>query len=108
MRKFLTTLAAILAGLAGALTLQAQTQVVTGTVRDAAGEPIIGAFVMIQGTTTGASTDIDGKYVITVPDAKTAVLEFSLIGMATVTEAVSGRFSRIRKILCFMRRSWIR
>ena len=91
MRKFLTTLAAILAGLAGALTLQAQTQVVTGTVRDAAGEPIIGAFVMIQGTTTGASTDIDGKYVITVPDAKTAVLEFSLIGMATVTEAVSGR-----------------
>ncbi len=43
--------------------LLAQTGSISGTINDAKnGEPLIGANVFIQGTTTGASTDLDGKY----------------------------------------------
>lgn len=38
-----------------------------GTVKDAGGAPLAGAMVMIQGTTTGTVTDLDGNYSITVP-----------------------------------------
>lgn len=34
---------------------------VSGTVRDSQGQPVIGANVMIKGTTTGAATDLDGN-----------------------------------------------
>ena len=42
----------------------AQTKTVTGTVTDAANEPLIGASVLVQGTSTGTITDMDGKYYI--------------------------------------------
>lgn len=42
----------------------AQTKTVTGTVTDAANEPLIGASVLVQGTSTGTITDMDGKYSI--------------------------------------------
>lgn len=45
----------------GSATAFAQSKTVTGKVVDANG-PVIGAFVMEQGTNTGASTDADGKY----------------------------------------------
>lgn len=44
-----------------------QARPVTGTVLDETGEPIIGATVMVEGTSTGAVTDIDGKFSISVP-----------------------------------------
>lgn len=40
---------------------------VTGTITDKAGIPIIGAAVVVKGTTIGTSTDIDGKYTLQVP-----------------------------------------
>ncbi|MDR3267491.1 MAG: SusC/RagA family TonB-linked outer membrane protein [Tannerella sp.] len=55
---------------------------VSGTVVDAAGEPVIGVNVFVQGTTTGTITDIDGKFGLNVPD-NNAVLVFSFIGYAT-------------------------
>jgi hypothetical protein len=43
-------------------------QTVRGTVTDSGtGETLVGATVMVQGTTTGAVTDIDGNYSINVP-----------------------------------------
>ena len=39
----------------------AQTKTVTGTVVDEMGEPVIGANVIVVGTTNGATTDIDGE-----------------------------------------------
>ena len=89
MSKIALKLAAIALALGCATALQAQT--VTGTVKDAAGEPVMGAFVLVQGTTTGTSTDFDGNYSINVPDASSSILEFSMIGMSTVTERVGGR-----------------
>ena len=44
------------------LSAWAQNISVSGTVTDKSGEPVIGAYVMVQGTTNGTSTDIDGRY----------------------------------------------
>ncbi len=63
---------------------------VRGTVLDENGESVIGAGVMEKGTTNGAITDIDGKYVLTVSSAN-AVLEVSFVGYTTETAAVGGR-----------------
>ena len=40
---------------------------VTGTVKDAKGEPIVAASVVVRGTTIGVVTDLDGHYTIIVP-----------------------------------------
>ena len=57
----------------------AQTKIVKGIVKDTSGEPVIGANVIVKGTTNGVITDIDGNY--TVTDVKnTDVLVFSYIG----------------------------
>ena len=55
----------------------AQNQV-SGTVKDANGEPIIAASVVVRGTTIGVVTDLDGNYTLSVP--ANAVLEASCIG----------------------------
>ena len=67
----------------------AQQVQVTGTVRDAAGEPIWGATVMAEGFTIGAMTDGDGAYSIEVP--ADAVLSFSFVGFAGQKIPVAGR-----------------
>lgn len=68
--------------------LYAQTPV-KGTVTDASGEPLIGAGVLVAGTTQGTTTDLDGHYeIICGPNA---VLEFSYIGMGTQAIPVQGR-----------------
>lgn len=57
----------------------AQTKTVTGTVTDMLGEPLIGASVLVQGTSNGVITDIDGKYSIQATPENS--LEFSYVGM---------------------------
>lgn len=52
---------------------------VSGVVVDATGEPVIGANVLVKGSTTGTITDFDGNYSIDADGA--AVLVFSYIGM---------------------------
>ncbi|UVR02434.1 carboxypeptidase-like regulatory domain-containing protein [Parabacteroides distasonis] len=59
-------------------TPQQNTRQIIGTVIDAAGMPIIGANVMVKGTTNGTITDIDGKFTLEVP--KGAILQVSYIG----------------------------
>ena len=62
---------------------------VSGKILDENGEPVVGAFVFIPGTTKGATADLDGAYTITVPSD--ATLEFSCVGYRKLTEKVSGR-----------------
>ena len=51
---------------------------ITGMVGDAKGEPMVGASVLVKGTTTGAVTDIDGKFSVIVPaNATTMVFSFA-------------------------------
>ncbi len=64
-KKILFVVIAIHLALLSAINVSAQTATVTGVVKDAVtGEPLIAATVMIKGTTTGVSTDVDGKYSI--------------------------------------------
>ena len=67
----------------------AQNVKVSGTVKDNAGEPLIGVYVLVQGTTTGASTEFDGTYTLTAP--ANANLVFSLMGMKDVVVPVNNR-----------------
>lgn len=62
---------------------------VTGTVSDVSGEPLIGVSVVVDGSSSGTITDIDGHYRIVVPEAKSA-LTFSYIGYVTQTKPVAG------------------
>ena len=62
---------------------------ITGTVTDATGEPLIGVAVVIQGTTTGAITDLNGIYNIEVTGSDD-ILVFSYIGYESVTASVDG------------------
>lgn len=58
----------------------AMAQTVSGTVTDVEnGEPLIGASILVVGTSTGTITDFDGKYTLTLPEGATA-LEFSYTG----------------------------
>ena len=63
---------------------------IQGVVTDENGEPLIGAGVVVEGTTTGTITGIDGDYVLTVPE-NAVNLVFSFIGLAEQTVPINGR-----------------
>ena len=61
-------------------TAQAATKKVTSSVYDSEGEPLIGATVMVKGTSIGAATDIDGKFTLTcAPNATLVISYFDLL-----------------------------
>ena len=62
---------------------------VSGIVMDDTNEPVIGAAVMVKGTTTGVITDIDGHYTISAP--ANGILNFSYVGLKNKEEKVNGR-----------------
>lgn len=62
---------------------QKATTTIIGTVKDKAGEPIVGANVMERGTTRGIVTDLDGKFKLDVADGATIVVSY--IGYGTKT-----------------------
>ena len=66
MKNHLRIVLAALFLLAGSVVAFAQ-QKISGTIVDLSGQPVIGASVMIPGTTTGAVTNLDGKYELSVP-----------------------------------------
>lgn len=66
-------------------------QEVRGVVTDVSGEPLAGVSVIVSGTTTGTQTDVDGAYVIEVPDISTSSLQFIFIGMKEQVIPVNGR-----------------
>lgn len=69
--------------------LSAMGQSLRGRVTDAQGAPLPGASVLIQGTSVGTVTGVDGTYTIDV--ASDAVLEFAFFGMKTQVIKVNGR-----------------
>lgn len=64
---------------------------VRGTVKDVAGEPIIGASVLLQGTTSGVVTDYDGNFSIQAPGNGTLVISY--VGYITQTIAIQNKNS---------------
>lgn len=83
MKNIIFKLNAILLALFLAVPAFAQnTRQISGTVVDGAGMPVIGAAVMVPGTTVGAMTDVDGRYTLDLP-SDTKVVEVSSIGFVT-------------------------
>ena len=69
-----------------------QNKKVTGTVVDNYGDPVIGANVVVKGTTIGNITDVNGTFTVeNVPD--NAVLQISYIGFKTLDVPVKGQTS---------------
>ena len=62
---------------------------VTGQVLDKTGETIVGANVIVKGTTQGTITDLDGKFALDVP--QDAILEISFIGYNTLNQPVGNQ-----------------
>lgn len=71
----------------------------SGIVKDKQGAPIIGASVVLKGTTIGVATGVDGTFVLPVPDPKTAVLLVKFIGMVGIEHKVDGKASGIEIFL---------
>lgn len=75
----------------------AQSKTVTGIVIDKTGETVIGASVLIKGTTTGVITNLDGSF--TLQDVPTnGIIQVSFVGYKTVSIPVKGQ-SAIKVVL---------
>ena len=68
--------------------ITAQTTRVTGVVIDDIGEPVVGASVVVKGTTVGTITEVDGTFSINVPEGKNTLV-FSLVGMQSMEAKAS-------------------
>jgi TonB-linked SusC/RagA family outer membrane protein len=86
IRKILSVLTIFLASVA---LLNAQTGSAVGIIVDSDGLPLIGANVVVKGTTTGTITDIDGNYKLTGIPVGQQILLASFIGYANQESAVS-------------------
>ena len=88
MKKKLTSVLLFLALSAGVVS--AQTSKVTGKVIGEDGEPVIGASIIVKGTTVGTVTDFDGNFILDVPhDGKQLVISY--IGMQSQEVGVSSK-----------------
>ena len=74
---------------AQATSIVQQSSTVNGKITDANGEPIIGASVVIKGTTNGTITDFDGNFMLEVPAKATLVVSY--VGYKTLEVPVNGK-----------------
>ena len=76
--------------LVGTMSLSAQNSyTLNGVVEDNTGEPLIGASVVVKGTTAGVMTDIDGNFSLKVQNGQTVT--FSYVGYVTQEIKISGQ-----------------
>ena len=101
MRKLLQkfTLIAIMALFTGSLFAQGT---VTGKIKDdMTGEPLIGATIVVEGTTTGATTDLDGVFTLDAPAGMQKIV-ISYVGyenVVTEVNVVSGQTTELGKVI---------
>ncbi len=86
VKKIVLSFTLILMAFASAF---AQNKQVTGTVTGVDGAPIVGATVVVDGTTLGTSTDLQGRYTLSAPTNGTLV--FSFIGYEDAKLAINGK-----------------
>jgi len=96
MRHLLTVLA-----LFGSFTVSlAQNKTITGVVKDAkSGETLIAASVIVQGTTTGVMTDVNGRYTIVLDLSTPKTLDFTFLGYQKQTIVVDGTVTELNVAL---------
>ncbi len=86
VKKIVLSIAAVLFACASVF---AQNRQVAGTVSDSNGTPIVGATVVVEGTSLGTSTDLQGKYTLSAPANATLVVSF--IGYEESKLAINGK-----------------
>ena len=77
--------------------VSAQNVQLSGTVKDEAGTPLLGVFIMIKGTQRGATTDTDGKYTLNASVGD--VLDFTFLGMKTVQKKVTANTKKLDVVM---------
>lgn len=81
-----------------AIGVMAQSPTVTGiVVSEEDGEPVVGASILIEGTTTGTITDVEGKFTFTNVPASAKTLVVSYIGMQTQKVAIKANLKIVLK-----------
>ncbi|MDH6311670.1 TonB-linked SusC/RagA family outer membrane protein [Parabacteroides sp. PFB2-10] len=93
----ITTAHAVPDGIIDKSAITQQSIRISGTVKDNTGEPVIGANIVEKGTTNGTSTDIDGKFTLSVRNAQ-SVIVVSYIGYNS-QEAIVGNRTNIDIVL---------
>jgi TonB-linked SusC/RagA family outer membrane protein len=78
MKKHLLVISLMFVAFAGAIAQRT----ISGTVSDASGETLIGASILVKGTSTGTITDFDGTYSLEVPEGATTLV-FSYTGYSS-------------------------
>lgn len=74
------------------LSVNAQNITVTGTVKDAAGNPLIGVAIQVEGETIGTVTDLDGRFtLLNIPPNSTILVTY--VGMQSQRIDLNGRTS---------------
>ncbi len=86
VRKLVLSLIAVLSV---SLMAFAQNAQVSGTVTDANGAPVVGATVMVDGTSQGTTTNADGRFEVSAPANGTLTVSF--IGFETQQVAIAGK-----------------
>src|SRR5688500_11513800 len=71
----------------------AWSQTVKGIVSDSVGSPLAGASIVIKGTTNGTTTDANGSYSLSIPEASSSdvTLVYSFIGFTPFEVVFSGQ-----------------
>ena len=98
MRYLKHILAILVLTLGTTVSLWAQNREVSGRVLDTGGQPLIGAAVLLAGTTSGDVTDVDGAFSLRVP-ASAVTLEVSCLGYVGKTVSVPAAQSQVTVVL---------
>ena len=72
-------------------TIAADQLLVTGVIKDTQGETLPGANIRVRETKAGAVADADGKFTLVVPKGQAITVDFSYVGMKTVTKRYDGK-----------------
>ena len=72
-------------------TIAADQLLLTGVVKDTQGETLPGANIRVRETKAGAVADADGKFTMAVPKGQAITVDFSYVGMKSVTKRYDGK-----------------
>ncbi len=92
-KKFLRIASLLLAAFLPFTTMMAQVSPVSGRVTDPTGSPVVGAFVLAEGTSASTSTDANGNFSLSVP-AQAKALLFQMLGMEELRVPLDGKRAR--------------
>ena len=99
----------IIACLLTAFGVEAQSGKVTGKVLNERNEPLPGVTVKVDGSQGGTSTDVEGRFTLTVSSGKKYTITFSAVGYAAKTidevEVAAGKLTELNITVTLAKRS---